>query len=214
MLVVTLGALVLAGCSSLAPTPVPATSTPVPPTPTPVPPATEAITTSQEALAPVDLELAETHTFPDFGYSIEYPAGWVANTRNNLTTITQFEGDHERILDSDSSPLGYYLTMDHTDIDRLYNLGLPKNPSLGELLQFNMLFLGMPQPTTASETTVFGVPAVRAKAGNEDQWAITYFGIKDDRFFLLVISAPSEGTLDAFGPTWTKMLDSIEPVEE
>jgi len=102
--------------------------------------------------------------------------------------------------------------MDHTDIERLYNLGLPENHSLGDLLQFNMLFLGMPQPKTISEATVFGVPAIRAKAGNEDQWAITYIDIKDNRFFLLVMSGPSEDALDAFGPTWTKMLQSIEPV--
>ena len=221
--VVILGGLIVAGCVALGSTPVPeaptatptlipSTPKPVPPTSTPAPTPTAAAETDSRISAPIDLELTQTHLFPDFGFSLDYPSGWFAQTRNNLTILTQFEEDQERVVTSGSAALGYYLTMDHTDIERLYRLGLPKNPTLGDLLQFNIIFLGMPQPKTVSEATVFGVPAIRAKAGNEDQWAITYLGIKDDRFFLLVMSGPSEEALDAFGPTWTKMLQSIQPL--
>ena len=223
MVVVILSGLIVAGSAALGSTPVPeaptatptlvpSTPTPVPPTSTPAPTPTAAADTGSGISAPIDLELTQTHVLPDFGFSLDYPSGWFAQTRNSLTILTQFEEDQERVVTSGSAALGYYLTMDHTDIERLYRLGLPENPSLGDLLQFNMLFLGMPQPKTISEATVFGVPAIRAKAGNEDQWAITYIDIKDDIFFLLVMSGPSEDALDAFGPTWTKMLQSIEPV--
>jgi len=220
--VVILGGLIVAGCAAIGSTPVPeaptatptlipSTPTPVPPTSTPAPTPTAADTGSRIS-APIDLELTQTHVLPDFGFSLDYPSGWFAQTRKNLTILTQFEEDQERVVTSGSAALGYYLTMDHTDIERLHRLGLPRNPTLGDLLQFNIIFLGMPQPKTVSEATVFGVPAIRAKAGNEDQWARTSIGIKDDRFFLLVMSGPSEEALDAFGPTWTKMLQSIQPL--
>jgi hypothetical protein len=211
--------LLLAGCAgaqlpsqlSEAPT---ATATLVPATPTPVPTPTEAVDTSpDESTTAAALELTETHVFSDFGYSIDYPAGWVTGTKNNLTIISELEEDQERIFSDDSSPEGYYVTLDHLDIERLYDLGLSQNPTLEDLLRFNILFLGMPQPRETQELSLFGVPTLRVKAAEEDQWGVAYFGVKDERFFLFVFTAVSEEALDEFMPTWNQMVGSIKPVE-
>jgi hypothetical protein len=77
-----------------------------------------------------------------------------------------------------------------------------------------MVFLCMPEPKSTSETKLFGVPALRAKAGTEGQWGFAYIGIKDDQFLMLIMSAKSEQALDTFAPTWAKMLESIKPAEE
>ena len=212
-------ALLLAGCVgaqlpgqlSEAPT---ATATLAPTTPTPVPTPTEAMdTNSDESTTATTLELTETHVFPDFGYSIDYPAGWVTGTKNNLTIITQLEEDQQRIFSDDSSPKGYYVTLDHLDIARLYDLGLSQNPTLRDLLRFNVLFLGMPQPRETRQISLFGVPTLRVKAAEEDQWGVAYFGVKDERFFLFVLTAVSEEALDEFMPTWNQMVESIKPVD-
>ena len=212
-------ALLLAGCAgaqlpgqlSEAPR---ATATLVPATPTPVPTPTEAVDTSPDkSTTATALELSETHVFPDFGYSIDYPADWVAGTKNNLTIISELEEDQERIFSDDSSPQGYYVTLDYLDIERLYDLGLRQNPTLRDLLRFNILFLGMPQPRETRQISLFGVPTLRVKAAEEDQWGVAYFGVKDERFFLFVFTAVSEEALDEFMPTWNQLLEGIKPVE-
>jgi len=55
-------------------TPVPPTNTP---TNTPVPP-------------------TNTHVFSGFGFSIDYPEGWLAETRVTVTHITELEEDHAK----------------------------------------------------------------------------------------------------------------------
>ncbi len=212
-------ALLLAGCAGVqlprqlseAPT---ATATVLPTTPTPVPTPTRAVDTSPDgSTTATALELTETHVFPNFGYSIDYPAGWVTGTKNNLTIISELEEDQERIFSDDSSPEGYYVTLDHLDIERLYDLYLSQNPTLRDLLRFNILFLGMPQPRETRQISLFGVPTLRVKAAEEDQWGVAYFGVKDERFFLFVITAVSEEALDEFMPTWNQMVESIKLVD-
>ena len=71
----------------------------------------------------------------------------------------------------------------------------------------------MPQPRETQEISLFGVPTLRVKAAEEDQWGVAYFGVKDERFFLFVFTAVSEEDLDEFTPTWNLMVESIKPVE-
>lgn len=104
------------------------------------------------------------------------------------------------------------IVFDHRNITLLESWGLPENATLDELLQFNINEIsGMSNPEI-SETTLFGVPAVRAKF-YEVQWYIEYAGFINDEAFIFGVEAPSEEMLENFLPTWELILASITPVE-
>ena len=199
----TLLALVaLAACGGTSPKPDPTpTATPSPaPTPTPTPiPITE-------------IPLAETHVITGFGFSIDYPSGWLAETRETVTFINELENDHVRALRGERGHMnGSSVGLDHRGLDFMSNLGLPENPSLEDLLKLNTGFFDWPEPIEVSETVIFGVPALKANTHDRNNnWGVSIMGFLADEAFLLSIEAPSKEALAKFMPTWTRMLESIE----
>jgi uncharacterized protein YjbI with pentapeptide repeats len=135
----------------------------------------------------VIVELAETHVITDFGFSIDYPAGWLAKTQGTETAISELEEDHQRFFQGAFPVKGYQISLDHR---------------------------GMEEPIDVSEITIFGVPALKAKAHNDEGWEVAYQGFIDEEVFLFGIKAPTEEALDQFAPTWTAMVESIKPVAE
>ena len=162
------------------------------------------------------MPLTETHVFTGFGFSIDYPSGWLAGTAGSITAISELEEDHTRALAEGASPVkGYRVLQDHRGMEYMRSLGLPEEPSLADLLAVNVEFFGWPQPIEASETVVFGVSSLNVRSHNRfGNWVDFLLGFLDDEAFLLVIDAPSEEALDEIMPTWTRMLESIKPVEE
>jgi hypothetical protein len=158
--------------------------------------------------------LTDTYTLPDFGFSIDYPAGWQADTQATFTVITELDEDFQNAFDNDYTPRGYEVALDHIALSFLSERGLPSDPSLEELFEFNMEFFGVREPTDMSEIVVFDVPAISARFKIDERWGVVTTGFKDQRVFLLVITAPSEEALDEIMPTWAKMLASIKPVAE
>lgn len=161
------------------------------------------------------VELTETHVFAGFGYSIDYPAGWLAETRGAFTAISELEEDHRRAFIENAPVEGYQVGLDHQRMTFMRGLGLPNDPSLQDLLALNTEFFELQEPMEVSETVIFGVPALSVKAHSESVgWGFGIMGFVNDEAFLLSLSAPSEEALDEFRPTWNRMLESIEPVEK
>ena len=94
----------------------------------------------------------------------------------------------------------------------LRNAGLTDQASLEDLLNpLNTRTLRW-AVLDQSETSVFGVPALRATIRTQFGSGEALVGFTDDEAFLLRFRAPTEEALDEFIPTWTRMLDSIRPV--
>jgi hypothetical protein len=168
---------------------------------------------AQESLTP-DVELSESYVLPGFAFSINYPAGWQADTRGTFTVITELEEDHQNAFDNDYAPKGYEVALDHVALSFLRDRGLPSDPSLEDLFNFNMEFFGVQEPTEVSQIVVFGVPAMSAKFQIDERWGLVSTGFLEQRVFVLVISAPSEDALAEFAPTWARILENIKPVAE
>ena len=162
------------------------------------------------------IKLTETYVFTGFGFSIDYPAGWVANTRMPVTAISELKEDNQRAFGGSFPVKGYLVVLDHRRKAFMRSqFGLPENPTLDDLLKLNTRFSGLQQPMEVSETVVFGASALSVRAHDRhDNWGIVLMGFKDNEAFLLAISTPSEEALDEIIPTWNKMLGSIKPVEE
>lgn len=71
-----------------------------------------------------------------------------------------------------------------------------------------------PKESKISEIEIFGVPAISGTLRNRYSAAILILGHKADVTFSLRVLARSNRSLKAFMPTWEKMLESIELVEE
>lgn len=199
-----LGMLAAVACEGAALTPTP-TSTPVPtatplstPTPTSAPESTNSLT--------------ESHIFPGINFSIDYHSGWYVGTLGRLTAINELEEDNNRALLENFHVSGY--SVFHSHFSPYEVSSLTPNPSLGDLLTLNAELYGWSQPVQASETTVFGVPALRVttpdKFGN---WEDSLFGFLGDEAFLLTMTAPTEAELDEIKPIWNDMLKSIRPAK-
>jgi len=159
------------------------------------------------------LELTQTYEIPDFGFSLDYPEGWIAETQGPITVIIENPDDRELMFaPCCERSSGIKIAFDHRKLALLESWGLPENASLDELLQFNINEIsGMSNPEI-SETTIFGVPAVRAKF-YEVQWYLEYAGFIKDEAFIFGYGAPSEDMRDRFLPTWELILASITPIE-
>ncbi len=159
------------------------------------------------------LELTQTHVFSDFGFSIDYPEDWFAETRDTVTTISEKEKDQTSNFGGDREVIGYQIVLDHVDINFLSRFGLPSNPSLDDLLQFNTQEFKW-QDTQVTQSEVFGVPAIRSRHHVNTKYSYEYMGFLNGEVFLFGLAAPSEQLLDEISPTWEKMVESIEPVDE
>ena len=71
-----------------------------------------------------------------------------------------------------------------------------------------------PKESKISEIEIFGVPAISGTLRNRYSAAILILGHKADVTFSLRVLARSNRLLKAFMPTWERMLDSIELLEE
>lgn len=157
--------------------------------------------------------LTQTHTIPSFGFSIDYPEGWFAETDGSISRMVEIQED----LDPPDGPCcpksnGVVISLDHRSIFQLEEWGLPKDASLDQLFAFNIGEIeGMTNPEI-TETVVFGVPALRSSY-YESQWRITYAGFIKDEAFIFAVGAPTEQLLDDFMPTWDLILASISPID-
>lgn len=160
-------------------------------------------------------EPSSTHVFSGFGFSIDFPEDWLAETRGTVTQISELEEDHARAFRNDQfSPTGYGVALDHRTMGFMRSIGLQENSTLDDLLTFNADTFGW-QVSAVEETQVFGVPALRAKVVGESGVASDEFmGFIGDEVFLFGLGAPSEDARDEFTSRWEEMLASIRPVEE
>ena len=160
-------------------------------------------------------EPSHPHVFKGFAFSIDFPEGWLAETRGTITQISELEEDHDRAFRDDPfSPTGYRVSLDHRTISFMRRIGLQENSTLDDLLEFNADEFGW-QVSAVEETQIFGVSALRAKVVDELGVALDIFmGFIGDEVILFALSAPSEDALEEFMSTWEEMLASIRPVEE
>ena len=162
------------------------------------------------------LELTETHEFTGFGFSIDYPAGWLANTTLTITSINENEDDHQAAMrGADPLLMGVAVTLDHRGPAFLQSIGLPADATVEDLLAFNFENFDYEQVSPPEEAEVFGVVGLRVRVNNpQGDTGIVYQGFVGEEAFLLILGAPDAETLDAFMPTWEAMLASITAVEE
>lgn len=200
----TLIMLLLAGCATGTATSAPETPTA---TPTPEPPTATALPPTGHPSE--NLYLTETHVIADFGFSIDYPAGWFAGTRDTVTTISQLERDHEHNFGGRLPPLGYQVILDHRDMDFMRDLGLPSDPSLEDLLELNIDYFNLLDPEV-SETEIFGEPALCATVRTKNKCG----GFIGDETFLVSVKAPTKAKFDQVLAIWEEMRRSIEPVPD
>jgi len=156
--------------------------------------------------------LTETHIFPNFDFSIDYPEGWTVANTSPYSIICELEEDKKNLMLSNNEPAsGYCIAHDHRSMDYMQEVGLPADPTLEDLFQLNVDLFNYQDPET-SETTLFGAPALQVKAHNQLGTSITLMGFVNDEVFILEVTAPTEESLEAFSPMWEEMLASIEPM--
>ena len=157
----------------------------------------------------------DTHVFSGFGFSIDYPEEWLAETQDTITSLAELEEDHARILRGGTFDVaGISVALDHRDMPFMKSIGLQENSTLDDLLEFNADTFSW-QVSAVAETEIFGVPALRAELVNQfGDAAVFYMGFIKDEVLLFGLSAPSEDALEEFMSTWEEMLASIRPVEE
>ncbi|MEE9247477.1 MAG: hypothetical protein V3U79_02115 [Dehalococcoidia bacterium] len=200
-------ALIALACgSSSEPTPTPAPSPTSTSTPLPAP--------TEIPASPGETELTQTQVFKGFGFSIDYPEGWTATTEGKSTNINEFQED-SGLSSISGAPerKGYGVSLERVTLDFLRNVGLPDQPSLEELLNFNSRAFGW-EVLETSNTSVFGVPVLSVTVRSPSNSGIALIGFVKDEAFALSMIAPSEEARDQFIPTWTRMLESIKPVTE
>ena len=160
------------------------------------------------------VKLTETHVFSGFEFSVDYPAGWLADINAPASIISELEADHELSLqEADFDLQGYQISFDHRDMPFMQSIGLPDSPTMDDLLELNRGFFDWPDTIEVTEVKIFGVPAYRVETDDGSSWGVNLMGIHGDEAFLFGFGAPSEEARDAFLPTWDRMLQSITPTE-
>ena len=174
------------------------------------PPTTSAVLTQ----IPVVADVTETYTIPGFGFSIDYPAGWVVETQEPVTFITQTEEQLEAAFSDTSTPsTGLGVNLEHRTVAFLQDIGLTTdNPTAEDLLEFNTSEFDWTDVRDLGEVEVFGATALVVRVTNpEGDFSVVYQGVRPDtgEVFLLAFGAPTEESLDAFLPVWEAMFESI-----
>ena len=201
--------------AAVAPSPAPAVEPSPAPAPTPVPKPTPEPASTPTPVPLADLSLTEMHVFAGFGFSIDYPSAWFADTRESVTAISELLEDHERALvEGDFPARGYAISLDHRPMAFMGEVGLLGDPTLDDLFKLNAQFFEWQDQAESSEVVVFGVPALKVKGLGSNSWGNSLMGFLDDEAFLLTIRAPSEQALDEVLPLWDRMVESIRPVDE
>ncbi len=168
-----------------------------------------------ESPASAEILLSETHTFPGFGFSIDYPAGWSAESRDTVTVIDELESDLSTAFQDNGPPnQGAGISLDQRTMAYMTGIGLAEEPTLEDLFDLNKGFFEWQESVEPEEAEAFGEPALAVRTSSSDTWSYTVMGYANDRAFLLHFSAPTEKELDELMPTWEQILASIQPVEE
>lgn len=160
------------------------------------------------------LELTETHNITGFNFSIDYPEGWIAATEGPLTWIAETQIDFDQRHNRNHELVRIGMSLEHRPLSFLKELGLPSDsPTLDDLFSLNINEkTGMTNPNI-TETTIFGVPALRSEYYEEDHWEISYAGFVNNEAFFFIVSAPTEEMLNDFKPTFELMIASITPID-
>ncbi len=171
-------------------------------------------TTAVLTQIPVVADITETYTIPGFGFSIDYPAGWLVETREPVTVITQTEEQLEAAFSDTRTPrIGPDVRLDHRTVAFLQDIGLTTdNPTAEDLLEFNTSNFDWTDVRDLGEVEVFGATAVVVRVTNPDgEFFVAYQGVRPDtgEVFLIGVGAPTEESLDAFLPVWEAMFESI-----
>lgn len=158
------------------------------------------------------IDLSETHTVRDLGFSIDYPTGWHAGTRETVTNISELEVDHKQNFGGHVPPQGPVIIIDHRDLQFMEEeLGLPSDASIQDLLEFNIAYFGMPEPEV-SETEIFGNRALCASSEKALEWVMKCGGFISDEVFLVSVKAPTEQEFTQLLAIWEQMRMGIRPV--
>ena len=184
------------------------------PTTTAAPATTPAVLTE----TPLPADVTETYTIPGFGYSIDYPVGWFAESRGPITVIAQTEAQlGERFSDPIGANRALSLGLDHRTVAFLQGIGLTSDdPTAQDLLEFNTSNFDWTVIGDQGEVEIFGTTAVVVRVTNpEGDFSIQYQGVRPDtdEIFLFGFGAPTEEILDAFLPAWNAMIESITATE-
>ena len=176
--------------------------------------ASTSTTTAVLTQIPVVADVTETYTIPGFGFSIDYPAGWLVETREPATVITQTEEQLEAAFSDTRTPrMGLGVNLDHRTVAFLQDIGLTTdNPTAEDVLEFNTSNFDWTDVRDLGEVEVFGATAVVVRVTNpEGDFSVVYQGVRPDtgEVFLLAFGAPTEESLDAFLPAWEAMFESI-----
>ncbi|MDX1615174.1 MAG: hypothetical protein R3300_12750 [Candidatus Promineifilaceae bacterium] len=159
-------------------------------------------------------QLSERITFTGFAYSIAYPAGWLVARRGPATVISQLAEDHEQAFQENPPPTrGIEVSLDHRSLEFMQNLGLAQEPTIQELFELNQAFFDWSDASPPERLEVFDAPALAVRAQGQGDWVYALMGFTNNEAFLLSVEAPGPQALDAFMPTWERMLASIEPAE-
>ncbi len=163
-------------------------------------------------------DITETYTIPGFGFSIDYPAGWLVETQEPVTVITQTEEQLEAAFSDTRTPrIGPDVRIDHRTVAFLQDIGLTTdNPTAEDLLEFNTSNFTWTDVRDLGEVEVFGTTALVVRVANPDgDFSINYQGVRPDtgEAFLFGFGAPTEESLDAFLPPWEAMFESITATE-
>jgi len=160
------------------------------------------------------LELTETHIITGFNFSIDYPEGWFAVTEDEFTVIAETLIDFSQRDIPDRDLIGIGISLEHLPLSFLEQFGLPSDsPTLDDLFALNIgVLTGMTNPSI-TETTIFGVPALRSEYYEEDRWEISYAGFINNEAFFFIVSAPTEEMLNEFKQTFELMIASITPID-
>ncbi len=127
--------------------------------------------TEPDEATSAQFELTETHVFSGFEFSVDYPAGWLADTNAPTSIISELEEDHElSLLEEDFDAQGYGISFDHRDIPFMQELGLPDNPTLDDLLELNRGFFEWEESIEVTELEIFGVPAYGVETDDGSDW--------------------------------------------
>lgn len=159
-------------------------------------------------------DITETYTIPGFGFSIDYPAGWLVETREPVTVITQTEEQLEAAFSDTRTPrIGPDVRLDHRTVAFLQDIGLTTdNPTAEDVLEFNTSEFDWTDVRDLGEVEVFGATAVVVRVTNPDgEFFVAYQGVRPDtgEVFLIGVGAPTEESLDSFLPVWEAMFESI-----
>ena len=167
---------------------------------------------------PLPTDVTETYSIPGFGYTIDYPAGWFAETRGSVTHIAQTEEELQAAFsDLNPPPQALGVGLDHRTVTFLQDIGLtPDDPTAEDLVEFNTNNFDWTDVRDLREVEVFGTTAIRVRVTlPEGGDSIEYQGVRPDNgeIFLFGFGAATDESLDAFLPAWDAMFESITATE-